>query len=595
MSESPFFIAGDVLPADTPSYVMRPADQVLSASVLEGAYCYVLTARQMGKSSLMVRAADRLSIAGITVAQVELRSIVADSAPEWYQELLARLQQQLGLKTDARVWWRTHAGLGAPTRFIDFLHDVVLNEIEGAIALFIDEIDATLSLDFRDDFFAAVRATYNARASDPAYKRLTFVLLGVATPTDLIKDLKRTPFNIGRRIELREFSYQGAEPLRQGLEQRYPGKANQILQRIFFWTNGHPYLTQKLCLAAYEKRAPAWDNAQVDALVAANFFGAAARADENLIFVRDKVLGAPADERPQMLALYNAVYNGQPVSDDDSSPVQNHLELYGLVRVEHGRLAMRNEIYRNVFDQRWINKQIAARPTPYPAPAAATRLPAWLLALIGVLVVALVGGAGFVLANRPSSAASSTQTAAVAQASATAQQVAIALTAAASQPSPTIAVLEPTTAIPEPTKAVPVPTTPIPELTTAVPVPPTAVPTDTPEPQPPTAVPTDTPEPQPPTAVPTDTPEPQPPTAVSAGPRCSVVASGGVTVRESANSEANPVGSLKAGASFIPSAKSSASNDFVWVKVPAPAGWVYAGDTGTQLVNCTSLENVPLA
>jgi len=39
-----------------------------------------------------------------------------------------------------------------------------------------------LSLDFRDGFFAAIRAIYDARASDPVYNRLNFVLLGVATP-----------------------------------------------------------------------------------------------------------------------------------------------------------------------------------------------------------------------------------------------------------------------------------------------------------------------------------------------------------------------------------------------------------------------------
>src|SRR4029079_15138031 len=202
MSQPPFFIAGDVLPADTPSYVTRPADHELSASVLDGAFCYVLTARQMGKSSLMVRTASRLRERGVKVALVDLRTVTPAVASDWYLDLLVRLQTDLHLRTDARGWWRARTGLGAPQRFIDFLHDVVLKEIAGNVVLFIDEIDAMLALDFRDDFFAAIRATYNARASDPAYQRLTFVLLGVATPTDLIKDLKRTPFNIGRAIEL---------------------------------------------------------------------------------------------------------------------------------------------------------------------------------------------------------------------------------------------------------------------------------------------------------------------------------------------------------------------------------------------------------
>jgi hypothetical protein len=55
------------------------------------------------------------------------------------------------------------------------------------IVIFIDEIDSVLGLNFPiDDFFAAIRACYNKRAQNPEYKRLTFVLLGVATPTELI-------------------------------------------------------------------------------------------------------------------------------------------------------------------------------------------------------------------------------------------------------------------------------------------------------------------------------------------------------------------------------------------------------------------------
>jgi hypothetical protein len=70
----------------------------------------------------------------------------------------------------------------------------------------VDEIDTTLSLDFTDDFYAAVRFLYVARSTDAELKRLSFVLIGVATPSDLIRDPKRTPFNIGQRVELTDFT-----------------------------------------------------------------------------------------------------------------------------------------------------------------------------------------------------------------------------------------------------------------------------------------------------------------------------------------------------------------------------------------------------
>src|SRR5262249_13116563 len=99
-----------------------------------------------------------------------------------------------------------------------------------------DEIDAVRSLAFStDEFFAAIRDCYNRRSQDPEFGRLTFCLLGVATPSDLIQDTRTTPFNIGRRIELTDFTAAEAAPLAEGLGR--DGQAGQaLLQRMLDWT-----------------------------------------------------------------------------------------------------------------------------------------------------------------------------------------------------------------------------------------------------------------------------------------------------------------------------------------------------------------------
>ena len=78
------------------------------------------------------------------------------------------------------------------------------------------------------------------------YKRLTFALIGVATPSDLIQDHKRTPFNIGRAIKLTGFTLEEVKPLVKGLELNVENPI-KILKEILCWTNGQPFLTQKLC------------------------------------------------------------------------------------------------------------------------------------------------------------------------------------------------------------------------------------------------------------------------------------------------------------------------------------------------------------
>jgi hypothetical protein len=119
---------------------------------------------------------------------------------------------------DLDAWWEANHKLAAVRRFGKFLSDVLLPAVSQPIIIFLDEIDSVLSLAFdTDDFFAVIRECYNNRAENPAFNRLTFALIGVATPTDLIQAKQRTPFNIGRPIQLSGFDFAEAAPLLPGL------------------------------------------------------------------------------------------------------------------------------------------------------------------------------------------------------------------------------------------------------------------------------------------------------------------------------------------------------------------------------------------
>jgi tetratricopeptide (TPR) repeat protein len=206
---------------------------------------------------------------------------------------------------------------------------------------------------------------------------LTFVLLGVATPTDLIKDRTRTPFNIGQGITLQEFSRTDAQVLEHGVEAVHPEQGQAIFDRIFHWTNGHPYLTQKLCLAVAEKGDGTWTDERVDRLVEELFLSEEARRETNLQFVRNSIQASP--QRRKLLGLYRKVYEEREIADDERSPDQNRLKLFGLVRAERGLLRVRNEIYRRVFDLGWIK---ANTPVDW------TRR----IAVISTILVLLLGG-----------------------------------------------------------------------------------------------------------------------------------------------------------------------------------------------------------
>src|SRR5439155_20622837 len=125
---------------------------------------------------------------------------------------------------------------------------------------------------------------------------------GVATPSDLIKDVRTTTFNIGRRIELTDFSEAEAAPLTRGL-----GRAEQagrtLLERVLYWTGGHPYLTQRLCQAV-ALEATVTGPSGVDRLCGELFLSKSAQEkDNNLLFIRERLLRSEAG-RAGVLDLY---------------------------------------------------------------------------------------------------------------------------------------------------------------------------------------------------------------------------------------------------------------------------------------------------
>jgi WD40 repeat protein len=385
----PFYVVGGTMRHDAPSYVERRADKELFDALTRGEFCYVLTARQMGKSSLMIRTAARLRGAGVGVAVLDLTAVGQNlTAEQWYGGLVVQIGQQLYLEDELIEFWMSQPLLGPMQRWVKALRTVVMRKHTGRLVIFVDEIDAVRSLPFStDEYFAGIRECYNQRSEDLDMERMTFCMSGVATPSDLIRDTRTTPFNIGHRIELHDFTEREAAPLVNGLRcEQKQGAA--ILKRIFHWTGGHPYLTQRLCLAVSEEKTIPGDD-RIDSLCEVLFCSKRAQErDDNLLFVRERMLRSEAD-LSGLLDLYARVRRRKAVLDDQTSKLVSILRLSGITRTEGGRLKVRNRIYERVFDLAWVAAHMP--DAEVRRQRAAYRRGVWRTAIISTLILALFG------------------------------------------------------------------------------------------------------------------------------------------------------------------------------------------------------------
>ncbi|MHC0064183.1 AAA-like domain-containing protein [Nostoc sp. UIC 10890] len=393
---------GGSLHSDDPTYVVRQADEKLYTSLKGGDFCYVFNSRQMGKSSLLQRISRRLKSEGYKCVYLDVTQLGSEdtTSAQWYKGIIVSMFYALNLAehVNFKQWWDMQAGLSPVQKLHQFVEEVLLpnvkSDCEGdskakGIFIFIDEIDSLLSLNFPvNDFFAWIRHCYNQQAHDPNFRRLGFALFGVASPSDLIADKRRTPFNIGTAIELYDFRFHEANPLLNGLKKAI-SQPEIVLQEVIYWTGGQPFLTQKLCqlvlqaaLKTSDRKiilSPKTEAYWVEELVRSHIIQHWESQDEpeHLRTIRDRLL-FNQQQAGRLLGLYQQVLQAEeieevknkntsdswhplfpisPIPTDDSRE-QTELLLSGVVERYNGYLRIKNPIYRSIFNAEWVLKQL---------------------------------------------------------------------------------------------------------------------------------------------------------------------------------------------------------------------------------------------
>ncbi|MEM8642497.1 MAG: AAA-like domain-containing protein [Cyanobacteria bacterium P01_G01_bin.54] len=366
---------GGALPTDARTYVTRRADSLLFEKALTGQFCYVLSSRQMGKSSLRVRTIQKLREHGVACGVVDLLQICSQDIQQeqWYAAIAYHLTRKFKFDRTFKLtdYWRTVRQRTSPDQvLLHFLLHVLLPRVQGDVVLFVDEIDSVLGLNFSvEPFFGLIRQCYEQRAKQSILQRLSWVLLGVAQPEQLIRETRCNPFGLGQAIELTGFRHDECDVLLEGLRGR-AARPKKVIEVILNWTGGQPFLTQKLCdlvvKRAQQQTHPldkGQEKAVIQRLVEQSILNnwEAQDAPEHLGPIRDRLLGSP--QRQQLLQLYGQILRYGEVPADQSA-TQTELCLSGLAgqqrlgdRYGGPVLTIGNRIYAQIFGKAWLQAQ----------------------------------------------------------------------------------------------------------------------------------------------------------------------------------------------------------------------------------------------
>jgi hypothetical protein len=354
MTSEPHLQAGGTLNPPQHLYVERAEDETFLVLLLQRQYVNVLGSRQTGKSSMMMRAVHRLSHLGVHWITIDLAAELGSPADldAYYVGLLSKIVNSLDLRLDLKAWWLEHNTETVNQRLLHFFRTVGAGLID-PLVIFLDEIDSTLKLPYADDLFTAIRGMYNERPIVPEYRLITFCLLGVAMPGELVKSPRTTAYNVGTNLELRDFdkAVDDLSPLAAALNPDAE-LGSRLLDRVLFWSGGQPYLTQKLCASIVGMRIG--DVGGLDQFVRRTF----ATIDQTSDDVHFQQIVCFLEERPSTavatIDLYARLLQTRRISDG-ATPAHAELRLSGLVKRDRdGSLVVRNPIYRHLFDISWI-------------------------------------------------------------------------------------------------------------------------------------------------------------------------------------------------------------------------------------------------
>jgi hypothetical protein len=335
-----------IIPADL--YVKRDADRQLRTIIHDmGRPGYVLVSRQMGKTNLLLNAKRELQDENSVFVYSDLSSPF-NSASSCFQNIIDLTVETSGDRFSSVYKSilekrKESNDIPAHKQHVNELR-LLLKSFSGKIVIILDEIDALTKINYSDQIFSQIRSIYFTRANFPELERLTYILSGVVEPSEIIKDPKISPFNIGQKIFLNDFSKQEYESF---LELSKLNIASDIKDRIYYWTNGNPRMTWDIC-SEIENLIEVYSEITLDLIDKTIFDLYLKSFDRPPVDNIREIVKNDYELRKAIAELYNA--NEVNISQE----VKNKLYLAGIINYEDTAVVIKNEIIRQSLSVEWL-------------------------------------------------------------------------------------------------------------------------------------------------------------------------------------------------------------------------------------------------
>ena len=328
-------------------------ETILCDYIDQGAYFTINRARQYGKTTTLALLTARMQEEYVVIRMsFEGRDSFFGSFPQFCYnirlEFISRLER-CGFDSLAAVW-NEPADEHAPELYLRRKIAELCEKAGRPVVLMIDEVDRASDFSVFATFLGVLRDMYLERDENGAFAFLSVILAGVHDIKNLKKKIRpesahsyNSPWNIAADFEIdMSFSATEIEAMLGGYENDHRTGMDipEVAGRIYFYTNGYPFLVSRLCKTVDETLHD-WSADGVDEAVKRLV------VSENTLF--DDMVKNIESNPPFAELLRNLLIGGEESLFQPYQPEISLGAMYGILSNRNGKAEISNLVFETVI------------------------------------------------------------------------------------------------------------------------------------------------------------------------------------------------------------------------------------------------------